>query len=117
MRGTNGPVRETNGPSTLWATWITIEVRKIIRCKCNCVFDFRKASCPYKVLPAILGPEMAAPILWAPRKIAFFLQGNLHAHKIPRFIGGGVFGFFWGGGGSADFIFMGARTFLIIHPK
>ena len=30
-----------------------------------------------------------------------------HVHKIPRFRGGG-----WGGGGSADFIFMGARIFL-----
>ena len=32
-------------------------------------------------------------------------------HKIPRFGGGGVF-WVWGGGGSADFIFMGARIFL-----
>ena len=33
-------------------------------------------------------------------------------HKIPHFrVGGGVFWVFWGGGG-ADFIFMGARTFL-----
>ena len=63
-------------------------------------------------LPAILGPEMAAPILWAPGKIAFFLQENLHAHKIPCFRGGGYFGFFLGGG-SADFIFMDARIFLI----
>ena len=36
-----------------------------------------------------------------------------HVHKIPRFRGGGYFGF--GGGGSADFIFMGARIFLIIY--
>ena len=35
-----------------------------------------------------------------------------HVHKIPRFRGGGYFEVFWGGGGSADFIFMGARTFL-----
>ena len=34
---------------------------------------------------------MAAPILWAPRKIAFFLQENLHAHEIPRFRRGRVF--------------------------
>ena len=34
-----------------------------------------------------------------------------HVHKIPRFLGGGLF---WvlGGGGNADFIFMGARIFL-----
>ena len=50
-----------------------------------------------KFLSAILGPEMAAPILWAPRISAFFLQENLHVHKIPRFRGrgGGYFGFFF----------------------
>ena len=41
-----------------------------------------------KFLSAILGLEMAAPILWAPRISAFFLQENLHVHKIPRFRGG-----------------------------
>ena len=30
-------------------------------------------------------------------------------------LGGGYFGF-WGGGGSADFIFMGARIFLKLGP-
>ena len=35
-----------------------------------------------------------------------------HVHKIPRFRGGGYFGF-WGGG-SADFILMGALIFLIV---
>ena len=45
-------------------------------------------------------------------KNAFFLQENLHVHKIPRF-GGGEF-WFWGGG-SADYIFMGAGIFLIIR--
>ena len=53
---------------------------------------------------------MAAPILWAPRSSVFFLQENLHVHKILRFRGGG----FWvWGGGSADFSFMGAGIFLI----
>ena len=37
--------------------------------------------------------------------------GKPPVHKIPRFRGGGYFGV-WGGGGSADFIFMGARIFL-----
>ena len=64
-----------------------------------------------KFASAILGPEMAAPILWTPGKNAFFRQGNLQVHKIPRFGGEGDFGF--GGGGSADFIFMGAGIFLI----
>ena len=46
----------------------------------------RKVLVSVKLLSAILGPEMAARILWTP-------------------------GGFWGGG-SADFIFMGARIFL-----
>ena len=63
-------------------------------------------------LPAILGPEMAAPILWAPGIFWFFLQENPHARKIPRFLGGSFFFFFlWGGGGSANFIFMGTGIF------
>ena len=56
-----------------------------------------KSSRPQNVS---LGPEMAAPILWAPGKIAFFLQENLRAHKIPRFRGGGIFWIFLGGGGG-----------------
>ena len=67
-----------------------------------------KSSCESIFLPAILGPEMAAPIVWAPGILAFVLQENRHAHKIPRFRGGGVF---WLFGGGADFIFMGARIF------
>ena len=37
--------------------------------------------------------------------------GKTHVHKNPRF-GGGYFGF--GGVGGADFVFMGARIFLIM---
>ena len=51
---------------------------------------------------------MGAPILWTPGKNAFFLQEKPNVRKIPLFWGG-----FWGGGGgSADFIFMGARISL-----
>ena len=64
-----------------------------------------------KFLSAILGPEMAAPILWTPGKMRPFCRKN-HVHIIPRFRGGGYFGF-WGGG-SADFISMGAGIFLIL---
>ena len=65
-----------------------------------------------KCLPAILGPEMGAPIVWTPGIFAFFLQETLHAHKIPRFKeGGGYYVFFGGGGWSADLIFMGAGIF------
>ena len=38
--------------------------------------------------------------------------GKTHVHKIPRFRGGGILGL-GGGGGSADFTFMGARILLI----
>ena len=58
-------------------------------------------------MSAILGPEMAAPILWTPGKYAFFLQKNLHVHKIPRF-GGGFW--VWGGGGGR-FYFYGHGDF------
>ena len=54
---------------------------------------------------------MAAPILWTPEKMRSFCR-KTHVHKIPRFRGG-----IWGGGGSADFIFMGARIFLtLVNP-
>ena len=39
--------------------------------------------------------------------------GKPHAHKIPPFRGGS--GFFRRGGGTANFIFMGARNFLILR--
>ena len=64
----------------------------------------RKSVVSIKFPPVILGPEMAAPILWAPGIFWFFLLENPHAHKIPPFRGG-----FWvfseGGGGSANFIY------------
>ena len=58
--------------------------------------------------PALLGPKMAAPISWALGIFWLFLLENPHAHKIPRFRGRGGFE----GGGSANFIFMGAWIFL-----
>ena len=64
-----------------------------------------------KFLSAILGPEMAAPILWAPGENALFLQEKPVSIKFLLFGGGGILGF--GGGGSADSIFMGAGIFLI----
>ena len=45
-------------------------------------------------------------------KNAFFLQENPWSIKF-LVLGGGILGF-GGGGGSADFIFMGARIFLKI---
>ena len=79
-------------------------------CSCQNVRFIRKILMSIKCLSAILGPKMAAPILWARGKIAFFVQ-ETHVHKIPRFReGGGNLGL--GGEGSADFIFMGARIFL-----
>ena len=62
-----------------------------------------------KFVSAILGPEMAAPILWTPGKMCSFCRKN-PVHKIPRFRGGGYF-WFGGGGGSADFFFYGRGFF------
>ena len=62
-----------------------------------------------KILSAILGPEMAAPILRTPGKCVRS-AGKAKSIKFLVLVGGGVF---WGlGGGSADFIFMGARIFF-----
>ena len=41
------------------------------------VLFVRKILVSVKFVSAILGPEMAAPILWTPGKNAFFLQENL----------------------------------------
>ena len=54
---------------------------------------------------------MAAPIYGRLEQMRRFCRTS-HAHKIPRFRGGWVFWVWGGGGGSADFIFMGARIFL-----
>ena len=50
--------------------------------------EIRKSMVSIKFPPVILGPEMAAPILWAPGIFWFFLLENPHAHKIPPFRGG-----------------------------
>ena len=68
-----------------------------------------------KFPPVILGPEMAAPILWAPGIFGLFLMKNPHAHKIPPFRGG-VLCFLGGGGGSSNFIFMGVGIFPLCCP-
>ena len=51
-----------------------------------------KSVMSIKFPPVILGPVMAAPILWAPGIFWFFLLENPRARKIPPFTGGvGVF--------------------------
>ena len=56
--------------------------------------QFRKILVSVKFVSAILGPEMAAPILWAPGKMRSFCRKKAMSVKIPPFKGGGV----WGGG-------------------
>ena len=46
---------------------------------------------------------MAAPIWWAPRISVFFLQENLHVHKILR-LGGGILGLFLWARGFSEFL-------------
>ena len=38
--------------------------------------------------------------------------GKAHVHKIPRFRGGGILGFFLGGGGGVPILFLWARGFV-----
>ena len=73
-------------------------------------YFIRKILVSVKFVSAILGPEVAMDT-W---KKCLLSAGKTHVHKIPRFRGGGILGF--GGGGCADFIFMGARIFLILGP-
>ena len=71
-----------------------------------------------KFLSAILGLEMAAPILGTPGKMHSFCRKS-HVHKIPRFGGGGggILGFLVGGGG-VPILFLWARgIFLNINPE
>ena len=69
---------------------------------------FRKILVSVKFVSTILGPQIAAPILWAPRISVFFLQENLHVHKIPRFGGGGILGL----GGGVPILFCGRGDFF-----
>ena len=72
---------------------------------------YQKSVMSIRFPPVILGPEVAAPILWAPGFFFwFFLLENPHAHKIPPFRGGGV-GFFWKGGVEVPILFLWARGF------
>ena len=64
--------------------------------------------------PPILGPEMAAPILWVPGMFGFFRLESPHAHKIRRFGGGGVLK---GGAGNPHLIFMAAWGFSDEHQN
>ena len=61
-----------------------------------------------KFLSAILGPEMAAPILWTPGKMPSFCRKTSMSIKFPGL--GGVRGF-WGGGGECRFYLYGRRDF------
>ena len=61
-----------------------------------------------KFRSAILGLEMGASILWTPGEMRSLCRKN-HVHKIPRFGGGGYFGF-WGGG-ECRFYFYGRADF------
>ena len=60
--------------------------------------------------PAILGPEMAVPILWAPGIFWFFLLENTMPIKVLAV--GGRFGFLGRGGGwKCQFYFYGRGDF------
>ena len=98
--------RFPNGPKWLEPKWL----RKLL------VLGeaIRKILVSIKFLSAILGPEMAAPILWTRGKMRSFCR-KTHVNKIPRFRGGGIF---WvlGGGGKCRFYFYGRKDFSEAKP-
>ena len=59
--------------------------------------SFRKSLMSVIFPPANLGPQLAAPILWAPGIYWCFLLENSHAQQIPRSRGGGSWVFLEGG--------------------
>ena len=64
-----------------------------------------------KFLSAILGPEMAAPILWVSGKNCVLSAGKPMSIKFLVLVGGGgILGF--GGGGKCRFYFYGHEDFL-----
>ena len=75
---------------------------------CLCETKFRKILVSVKFSARNFGPEMAAPILWAPGKMRSLCRKN-PAHKIPRF--GGVFWVL--GGGEVSILFLWARSFFL----
>ena len=68
----------------------------------------RKILVSVKFLPAILGPEMAVPILWTPGKMRSFCR-----KKNLKFLllggGGGILGL---RGGGVPILFLWARGFF-----
>ena len=73
------------------------------------LFNFRKILVSVKFVSAILGPGMAAPILWTPGKNALFLQEKAMSIKFLVLGGGGVFSVL--GGGECRFYFYGRGDF------
>ena len=62
-----------------------------------------------KFVSAILGPEMAAPILWTPGKNASVLQEKATSIKFLVLGGGGIWGL---GGGEVPILFLWAQGFF-----
>ena len=95
-----------------WPPLQILVVKKNLKSRWKLCLTFRKILVSVKYLSATPGPEMAAPILWTPgRNASVRSAGKTMSIKFLVLGGGGILGF-GGGGGSADFIFMGARIFL-----
>ena len=69
---------------------------------------FQKILVSVKFLSAVLGPEMAAPILWTPGKMRLFCRKTSMSIKF-LVLGGGILGSF--GGGKCRFYFYGREDF------
>ena len=73
----------------------------------------KKVLMPIIFLPAILGPEMAAPILWAPG-IFLVLSAGKNPMPIKFFVLGGGSGVFRKGGWKCQLYFYGRGFFFPI---
>ena len=97
---------DIQGP--LPVNWLEAPIQKLEEFEVSNGKNFRKILVSVKFVSAILGPEMAAPILWTPGKNAFFLQEKPVSVKFLVLGGGGYFGF---GGGECRFYFYGRGDF------
>ena len=80
---------------------------------CGSAFLFRKNLVSVKFFCfAILGPEMGAPILWAPGIFAFCRKPSISVKFLFLGGGGGIFGLLEGGRGECRFYFYGRGDFF-----
>ena len=82
-----------------------------------CTTPYQKKSDVHKISARNSGAGNGCANFMGAWRFWALSAGKPHAHKISPFRGGGVVGFLEGGGGSADFIFMGVGIFPTLVQK